>query len=302
METLYVCPTMDCEPVRDEVPEDVRSISLSGPESWEQSERAIRGYIRACGDFHLPVTLFVHPEVAAAHRDMLLEAEAAGACLGLHIHPYKLAGSEYKYDVGAYTAAEQLKMIREASAKWEEILGRGPLYFRGGYFSANDATFSVLTELGFFGGSLSNPGRVLPGHYSVWAGAPDYIHPVHPAFRQAASEDYPFIEVPVAVDYSRPVSRGAAGEAGFEWPYAAAFSYDHKKAASNIVDRLIRENNAFPLYVTDVHNDQELGDLGDPALRNFKEGVETVFRRSEEEGFAVKGTTVRDVINEYKNQ
>ena len=263
--------------------------------------------MHACRENNLPVTLFVHPEVASKHRSQLLKIEDKGGCLGLHIHPYKLAGKNYDYDLGAYSEDEQKEIIGDASEAWEKIVGHRPLYFRGGYFSANDMTFSVLSELGFKGGSLSNPGRVLPGHFSVWAGAPDYIHPIHPSFRQGEAQredtppwEHPFIEVPVAVDYSRSVTKGAAGEAGYEWPYAAAFGYNHKKLARNIVKRFALEDHPFPVFVTDVHNDQELTDVKDPALINFNTGVKELYALGEEQNFRVEGKTIEDLIKLYR--
>jgi hypothetical protein len=34
------------------------------------------------------------------------------------------------------------------------------------------------------------------------------------------------VEVPVSVDYRRPIELGAAGETGYEWPYIASLDYD----------------------------------------------------------------------------
>lgn len=308
MKTIYFLATMDCEPVRSEVREEVRNVSLSGPVDWEQSERAIRGYVQTAEEYGFPVTLFVHPEVASRHRPLLLDIEEQGGCLGLHIHPYKLAGKNYDYDLGAYTEEEQKEIIGDAAESWESAIGHLPLYFRGGYFSANDMTYSVLSELGFEGGSLSNPERVLPAHCSVWAGAPDYIHPAHPSFRQAEAvvkdegnqRNRHFVEVPVAVDYSSPTSRGAAGETGYEWPYAAAFTYNHQRVTRNIVKRFLSEASSYPVFVTDVHNDQELTNPDDPALCNFQIGVKTLHTLGKEHNFQVLGKTIEELIKMFR--
>ncbi len=46
MKTVYILASMDCEPVRSEVREEVRNVSLSGPADWEQSERVIHPSFR----------------------------------------------------------------------------------------------------------------------------------------------------------------------------------------------------------------------------------------------------------------
>jgi peptidoglycan/xylan/chitin deacetylase (PgdA/CDA1 family) len=299
MAELFVMATMDCEPVRSMIPESRRDISRSGPADWQASERSIRGYAGLCAAYGWPLTLFVHPEVAAEHRGLLRELEQRGCCLGLHLHPYKLAAGDYRLDLGAYPATEQRRMIAAAAAVWRRQIGHAPQYFRAGYFSANDMTFGVLEKLGFAGGSVSIPGRVLPDHQSVWAGASAYPHAADAAFRLSSGASS-FVEVPVSVDYQRPVARGAAGEIGYEWPYLAAEGYDFRAVAGDIVERFAKEAPPIAVFVTDVHNDQDLSDLDHPAARNLRTLFDEVLARAAARNLTVKGTTIEAVCRTYR--
>jgi len=73
-----IMATMDCEPVRSQIPEQRKDISRSGPTDWEGSERSIRGYAGLCASYGWPLTLF--------------------------LHPYKLVSGDYLQDLGAYSA------------------------------------------------------------------------------------------------------------------------------------------------------------------------------------------------------
>ncbi len=260
--------TMDCETARSDLMPCAIRMSGSGPVDYLESGRSIRVYVETAASNGFPVTLFVHPEVASENAELLLELREHGACLGLHLHPYKLKGAKYKYDLGAYSAGEQSGIVSEAMQVWEFALGSPPRYFRAGYFSANDKTFGVLNELGFAGGSLSNPGRVLPGHHSVWEGADPYPHRAHHECRLIAG-DSDFINVPASVAFDRPVQQGHAGERGYEWSYVP-YGYDHGAIVQNVLDRFLADMPRFPVIVTDTHNDQDYSDLEHPARRNLE--------------------------------
>jgi peptidoglycan/xylan/chitin deacetylase (PgdA/CDA1 family) len=265
---IFVLFTMDCEPARPDVTTHAAEMSASGPADYLESERAIRAYCETVKAHGFATTLFAHPEIAEKHRALLLELQDAGACLGLHLHPYKFGDGRYRHDLGAYAASEQQKMLEEAVAVWEEALGQKPRYFRAGYFSANDNTFRVLQALGFRGGSLSLPGRVLPEHCSVWAGAALHTHRAHLSFRQLEGNS-DFVEIPVAVDLARPVQVGTAGEQGYEWPYVPAQIYDHRQVIGNILDRFQADSPRYPAVVMDTHNDQDYANPGHPSSVNL---------------------------------
>ena len=265
---VFVMFTMDCEPARKEVTAHGLRMSASGPVDYEESERSIRAHCATVSARGFPTTLFVHPEIAVNHRDLLLQLQEQGACLGLHLHPYKLDGGAYKHDLGFYSASEQRQMFAAAVDVWETALGQKPLYFRAGYFSANDSTFGVLRDLGFRGGSLSLPGRVLPEHCSIWAGAEPYPHRAHLSFRQLAGDGC-FVEVPVSAATSRPVEVGAAGERGYEWLYIPADIYDHEACVRSMLERFRADSPRYAVIVTDTHNDQDYSDPGHPASLNL---------------------------------
>ena len=100
-QVVYILLTMDCESAKLDVSPYASSMSSSGPADYAKSERSIRGYVETAGASGYPVTLFAHPEVAIAQRELLLELQDEGACLGLHLHPYKLSDGRYEHDLGA---------------------------------------------------------------------------------------------------------------------------------------------------------------------------------------------------------
>ena len=268
MKKVYVLLTMDCETTRSDVTPHARRMSGSGPADYRESERSIYFYVETAKAYGFPVTLFAHPEVALENTNLLQTLQDQGACLGLHLHPYKLRGGRYKYDLGAYSARTQREIIQEAMEIWASALGKAPRYFRAGYFSANDCTFGVLRELGFVGGSLSNPGRVLPAHCSVWAGAEPYPHRAHLGFRLIRGNS-DFINVPVSAAFGRPVAQGHAGEQGYEWSYVP-HTYDHRAVIRDVLNRFRTEDPRFGTLVTDSHNDQDYSDPGHPARQNLE--------------------------------
>jgi hypothetical protein len=271
---VYVLLTMDCETARCDVTPYGLEMSGSGPADYEESARSICGFVETAERFGYPVTLLTHPEVAIENRELLLKLQAKGACLGLHVHPYKLKGKKHKHDLGAYPANEQREILQQAMASWGAAIGSAPRYFRAGYFSANDFTFGVLEDLGFLGGSLSNPGRVLPEHCSVWAGAEPYPHRAHSGFRLIRGES-DFVNVPVSGAFGRPVARGHAGEQGFEWSYIP-HTYDHKEIIRDVVDRFKVDCPRFGTIVTDTHNDQDYTDPNHPSSQNLLLMLESI--------------------------
>ncbi len=287
---LYVLLTMDCETAKHEVTPHGTRMSASGPQDYEESERAIQGYAAIAEAYGLPLTLLAHPEVAVGNRDLLLDLQGRGHCLGLHLHPYKFVGRGYLEDLGAYSDQEQREMLSSAVEVWERALGQRPLYFRAGYFSGNDNTFRVLRDLGFRGGSLSNPGRVLPEHCSVWAGAEPYPHRANLDFRQLAGTSS-FIEVPVSVDYQRPVQTGAAGEQGFEWPYVPA-PYNHREVVEHVVERTRADAAKYGTLVLDTHNDQDYLDPVHFATVNLRLILDSVLSLCEGVDLQAVGATL----------
>ena len=290
-QTVYVLLTMDCESAKLDVTSYGAEMSSTGPADYEESERSIRGYFETARSYGFPVTLFVHPEVAVGQPDLLLELQVDGACLGLHLHPYKFAGGRYAHDLGAYPTSEQRAILEEAITVWEDALGQRPRYFRAGYFSANDNTAPVLEELGFRGGSLSCPERVLPAHGSVWAGSEPYPHRAHPGFRFIAGVS-DFINVPVSVAYNRPAAADWSGaEAGYEWPYIP-HPYDHPAIIEDILTRFETDRPRFGTIVTDTHNDHDYTDPAQAASINLSRMLTTIAEGCARRGMQPVGVTL----------
>ena len=297
---VSVILTMDCEPALFELSSLAIQLSGSGPATYEQGERSIRGYVEAADKAGYPVTLFAHPEVARAQTALLLELQSAGACLGMHLHPYKFDDQRYPRDLGGFDGDQQREMLSDAAKVWSEALGQHPSFFRGGVFSANDQTFGVLADLGFDGGSLSCPGRVLPQAMAVWAGAELYPHRANLSFRQI-SGDSDFIEVPISVDTSRPMARGDRHEAGFEWPYIPSRNYDHRAVARGILKQSAEDDTMFPTYMTNTHQDQDYADPLHPASINLQSVFETLRETADENQAGLIGTTIAEMVGRVQN-
>ena len=286
--------TMDCEPALFECSPLAIELSGTGPPTHEFGERSIRAYVEAVNREGYPATLFAHPEVAVAQTALLLELQDVGACLGMHLHPYKFDPVGYPRDLGYFAAEQQTELISAATKVWSDALGQHPRFFRGGVYSANDAIFGVLLRLGFEGGSLSVPGRVLPRAMAIWAGAELYPHRANLAFRHIKG-DSDFIEVPMSSDTSRPMESGELGEQGLEWPYIPSRSYNHPAIVKNVIARGIDDVATFPTYVTNTHQDQDYADPNHPASVNLRTIFRTLQETASEFGVKLAGRTIAEM-------
>ena len=192
---LYILFTMDCQPVA------VKS-AKQAPKTWSQSARAIEGFCNRLSGMGYPATLFVSAACAEEHGPLLEELAEHNIELGLYVHPPTLDGSRYPRHLGNYAEKEQRTIIESATERFYDAIGSRPRSFRSGAFSASDATFQVLYELGFRQGSLSIPGRDLPRYAVSWNGAETAPHYVNPADRLRAGA-LPFLELPVTSDPDR---------------------------------------------------------------------------------------------------
>ena len=188
---LYVTWTMDCETIGEEC-------VTGGPQNWELSERAMRGYVRALADREHRVTLFLIPRLAEAQAHVVLDLAQAGADLGMHMHP-QTVDLGYDRHLGQLSPQEQRELLGAGRDRIAEALGTAPTSFRPGCFSATDETFAILVELGFTQGSVSLPGRTLPELAAVWKGAEPFTHRASAESRLTAGA-LPFLELPTAVD------------------------------------------------------------------------------------------------------
>jgi hypothetical protein len=238
---LFVNFTMDCEEV---------GAHQGGPANWDLGERAIRGYCETLLDHGLGATLFIVPKAAEYYRATLLELGQLGnenIELGLHFHPQDHGYPEF---LGAFTAEEQQQMLRDGMEPWAQALGIAPQVFRPGNFSANDATFSILVELGFLAGSVSCPMRNFVEARATWVGAPLDPHFAHPANRLMAG-DLPFLEVPLTVDWESIMWGGRTPlELRIEMVDARAHGFTVRKA----VKRQLDQGQETPMLVVSTHN------------------------------------------------
>src|SRR5690606_16177301 len=159
--------------------------------------------------------------------------------------------------LGGLSEEDQRAVLSEATALWQRAMGRRPDYFRPGTFSANDATFRVLVDLGFKGGSVSAPNRVYRELNSIWTGAVKDPHRPHPIFRQL-SGSLPFANIPLTHDYSKLEDlNGRRFHRDMRPDYHDA---DYHLIANNIVEQLIERRPAVPIIHMDTHNDHDYTD------------------------------------------
>lgn len=290
MDKIYVLITMDVEPA---LPEGERPEGASGPRNYVESERFIRGYARRAAAHGYPVSYMLHPEVTEHHADLFLELEAEGACLGLHLHPWKFADGHYQAHFGGLSAEMQAAILSEATAVWYGHMGKRPRYFRPGTFSANDSTFGVLDRLGFLGGSVSIPGRVYPDLNAVWAGATLDPHRGHGSFRQVPG-DLDFVNIPLSVDISGLEDRNGRQ---FHWDLRPDWqSADYSRIARNIVSQVRARAPRVPVVHMVTHNDNDYGDDNDRVCRNFESVLAEIGAAIREAGAEPVGATFADVV------
>jgi hypothetical protein len=204
---LYVLFTMDCHPAGMRTAPD-------GPRTWEQSIRSIDGYCTRLLNAGYAVTLFLSPHCAAVHEPFVEELAGRGVELGLFVQPASLEGGSWRGYLGQFDRETQHAIIMLAMEGFQDVVGSRPLSVRSSMFSANDATFGVLTEHGFRRGSLSSPGRRIAKQGADWTGAERDPHYADGASR-LRNGDLPFLEIPVTTDANR-VRGGVAADLGLE--------------------------------------------------------------------------------------
>jgi hypothetical protein len=231
---LHILFTMDCEPV-------TRRAVKTGPKTWESSARAIEGFCDRLSSAGYPATLFVSPVCAEEHGPLMEELVQRGVELGLHVHPPSLDPERYTRHLGEYRAEEQRAIVQEAIERIYDAVGMRPRSFRSGAFSASDATFPMLYELGFRQGSLSVPGRDLPRDAVRWAGAELDTHYVDPSDRLRAGA-LPFLELPVTSDPNRFYRQGHPSDLCIE---NSTVDDWHRPLIEQHLDRMATANAAF---------------------------------------------------------
>jgi hypothetical protein len=290
MKPMQILITMDVEVPRQEA-------GASGPPDWETSQRYIRAYADLAYEAGFPVSFFIHPEAALRHRDLFEELRVTRqACIeGLHLHPWKFTDRHYQYHLGGMTADEQRQIISEAIALWQQAFGRRPIYFRPGTFSANDATFGVLVELGFQGGSVSAPGRVMPDLNAVWVGAPRDPHRPHHAMRLLQGS-LPFANLPLSHDYARRVEQGCRSFHPDLRP--CRDDGDMGLLVRQVMRQTIERDAPVQIMHMDTHNDHDYTDPSDAVRQRYCALLAELHAAGRELGVDVRGATIEGITRE----
>lgn len=299
MDKISIVMTMDCEPTTA-----TSDASATGPRDWAHGERAARGYWAIGQEFGLPVTYFIHPETAIGQAEMWKDLEAQGATIGLHMHPWKYSmwkydGQKYCQHYGGLTEQEQRDLLNEACDEWAEAIGHRPEYFRPGTFSANDAIFRVLDDLGFKGGSCSAPGRMLPEMRAIWTGAEPDPHRANAVFRQVKG-DLDFVNMPQSMDYSQLLT-GRIGRRMYadlrpdiDWP--GQYGVQWSTIAQNLVAQLLERNPAVPVIGVITHNQYEYFDADEPAAQRLRLMLAEAVKACKAKGIEPVGRTLSDIV------
>ena len=285
---------MDCERSLAETNpflQEAERNSQTGPGDYEESERSIRGYWEMAAEFGFPVTFFIHPELASIHRELFLELKERGACLGLHLHSWKFSNGRYPSNLGAMSESDQRAVIGEALAMWRDAFGEHPRFFRPGTFSANEATFRVLAELGFVGGSMSIPGRYWSKFAADWRGAERHPHVV-PVRLPGRSAPVPFVDVPLSVDVHSPGQE--EGHTYFH-DLRPDRDIDHRRILRNIMYDLRSERPLVRTVSVDTHNDHDFSDPDHPWAIRLRTVLAALPELAQETGQELVGATIADV-------
>lgn len=284
MDEIYIAITMDCERDRN-----FTQPNASGPRDFAASEQYVRSYFDLAGAYGFPVSFFLHPEVAEGQSELFLELEERGACLGLHLHPWKFGDGQYQAHLGGLSEEQQRAAISEALALWQRAIGRRPRYFRPGTFSANDSTFRVLVDLGFRGGSVSAPGRVYKELNSIWTGAEKDPHRAHPNFRQKRGT-MEFANIPLTHDYSKLETKN--GRRFFRDLRPDYTDADYHLIANNIIEQILERRPSVPVINVVTHNDNDYSDPNDRVRKNYDIVLKEISDACERRGLKTIGTTI----------
>lgn len=300
MQEIKIVLTMDCEPTTA-----TSHPAATGPANWSDGENAVLGYVEIAAQYGLPVTFFVHPEAAVAQAALFRELESRGACLGLHMHPWKYSlwkhgGQRYLAHYGGLSAVEQNALLAESSTVWADAIGHQPEYFRPGTFSANDSIFQGLAARGFRGGSCTAPGRLIPEMQAIWVGGQPDPHRASPTFRQALGT-LDFANMPLSADFSRALS-GPAGRGMYadfrpdvDWP--GQYDVSYRTIATNIVSQVRKRRPIVPVLNSITHNHYAYRDAGDPVCARLRVMLDEMMAACDAAGLSVVGATLKEVAD-----
>lgn len=293
MKKLHVVVTIDIEvPTCDSHP------SASGPPDHASGGAWAKAYGDIAQSFGMPVTYFVHPEVAVRQADLYKELERQGHCLGLHIHAWRF-DSRYQCEFGGLNEDEARQMISEATGMWMHAFGERPRHFRPGTMSANDSIFRVLSSLGFTGAAVSLPGRVFPEKHAVWAGAPLDPHRGHTHFRMLEG-NLDVVNMPMSVDTSVMVEK--KGLRYFRDLRPDFTDVCHRDLVKQCIDQIMARDPDVPCINLVTHNDFDFSDADSVITKNLVNTLAAIRDVCSERGIEWSGSTMDDICREVLRQ
>jgi hypothetical protein len=190
---LHVVFTLDCDSLA------LKANAREQPKSWTQSARAIEGYCTRLLAAGFPVTLFLAHEAAHEHMPLLDELSGRGCELALFVNPPVMEGGRFKRELGEFSTEDQRLILDYAAERFADTTGVRPRSIRIARFSASDATFKTLYDLGFRQGSISRPGWEIPRFAMRWANSYAFARYVNSDDRLRPGE-LPFFELPLTTD------------------------------------------------------------------------------------------------------
>jgi len=105
----------------------------------------------------LPVTLFVTPEVASTHSEIVDGWIKENHTVGLHIHPGRFGGdSDW---LGTYEQSEIETFLRRGQTIIADRVGFEPTFFRAGRWSFSEQLLAALDAQGFEADASHRPGK-----------------------------------------------------------------------------------------------------------------------------------------------
>jgi len=277
----------------------------SGPVSDQAGIRSVQDYQDVLHSRGYRATYFVHPEVACAHPEFFQQLAKGGSAVGLHLHTTKFTLAKQCCELGGLTADKQRRIIQMASEMFETGIGFRPTLFRPGCFSANDATYGVLTELGFTGGGVSIPGRIWPDRFCVWSGSYPYTHFTHEAFRQKKGT-MPFVDIPLSVDLTEPLSYNPVGfhhypdlRPGGVYSEDDEVTHDRRELLHNILQRMAKDDPPVKTLVVDVHNDRDFTTEGSQATTHLQAVLNGIEPECKKLGWQPVPATYNEVVRHF---
>jgi hypothetical protein len=251
------------------------SEEVSGPERWDDAERAVGAFAEVLAEEGFDPCYFVAPEALK-----------------------RLADTVRDVYLGSYSFDRQREIIELAGKTWADALGEAPESFRPGFFSANDYTFHVLCMEGYHQGSCSLPGRMDNDQCSLWFPSYPFPHHTDPLDRTVPGT-MEFYEVPVTSDFE------AATHISYETytpPYLRIEQTDLHDYARDLVKRQLdrmQEDQVEVRAVTFVtSNIVGWGRADDPHVEKLENLCAMLREVAEERGMDLRPATLESLHEE----